>query len=99
MEAAVLEKPEVAEHLKKYVIISLIVDDRTELDEPITVIEDGKTITLETVGEKWSHMQRTQYQANAQPYYVQLDADGNKIVETSYAYDEDIEKFLKWLKY
>jgi thiol:disulfide interchange protein DsbD len=44
-------------------------------------------------------MQRTQYQANAQPYYVQLDADGNKIVETSYAYDEDIEKFLKWLKY
>jgi thiol:disulfide interchange protein DsbD len=99
MEAAVLEKPEVAEHLKKYVIISLIVDDRTELDEPITVIENGKTITLETVGEKWSHMQRTQYQANAQPYYVQLDADGNKIVEKSYAYDEDIEKFLKWLKY
>jgi thiol:disulfide interchange protein DsbD len=99
MEAAVLEKPEVAKHLKKYVIISLIVDDRTELDEPITVIENGKTITLETVGEKWSHMQRTQYQANAQPYYVQLDADGNKIVEKSYAYDEDIEKFLKWLKY
>ena len=99
MEAAVLEKPEVAEHLKKYVIISLIVDDRTELDEPITVIENGKTITLETVGEKWSHMQRTQYQANAQPYYVQLDADGNKIVETSYAYDEDIDKFLEWLAY
>ena len=99
MEAAVLEKPEVAEHLKKYVIISLIVDDRTELDEPITVIENGETITLETVGEKWSHMQRTQYQANAQPYYVQLDADGNKIVETSYAYDEDIDKFLEWLAY
>ncbi|MBQ2291066.1 MAG: thioredoxin family protein [Paludibacteraceae bacterium] len=99
MEAAVLEKPEVAEHLKKYVIISLIVDDRTELDEPITLIENGETITLETVGEKWSHMQRTQYQANAQPYYVQLDADGNKIVETSYAYDEDIDKFLEWLAY
>jgi thiol:disulfide interchange protein DsbD len=99
MEAAVLEKPEVAEHLKKYVLISLIVDDKTKLDKPITVTENGNTITLETVGEKWSHMQRTQYQANAQPYYVQLDADGNKIVETSYAYDEDIEKFLKWLKY
>ena len=99
MEAAVLEKPEVAEHLKKYVIISLIVDDRTELDEPITLIENGETITLETVGEKWSHMQRTQYEANAQPYYVQLDADGNKIVEDSYAYDEDIDKFLEWLAY
>jgi thiol:disulfide interchange protein DsbD len=99
MEAAVLTKPEVAEHMQKYVLISLIVDDKTKLAEPITVEENGNTITLETIGEKWSYMQRTKYQANAQPYYVQLDADGNKIVETSYAYDEDIEKFLKWLKY
>ena len=99
MEAAVLSKPEVAEHMHKYVLISLIVDDKTKLDEPITLEENGKTVTLKTIGDKWSHMQRTHYQSNAQPYYVQLDADGNKIVETSYAYDEDIEKFLKWLKY
>ena len=99
MEAAVLSKPEVAEHMHKYVLISLIVDDKTKLDEPITLEENGKTVTLKTIGDKWSHMQRSHYQSNAQPYYVQLDADGNKIVETSYAYDEDIEKFLKWLKY
>jgi thiol:disulfide interchange protein DsbD len=99
MEAAVLSKPEVAEHLHKYVLISLIVDDKTKLHEPIIVEENGKTVTLKTVGDKWSHMQRAHYQSNAQPYYVQLDADGNKIVETSYAYDEDIEKFLNWLKY
>ena len=99
MEAAVLSKPEVAEHMHKYVLISLIVDDKTKLDEPIVLEENGKTTTLKTVGDKWSHMQREQYQSNAQPYYVQLDADGNKIVETSYAYDEDIEKFLEWLKY
>ena len=99
MEAAVLSKPEVAEHMHKYVLISLIVDDKTKLAEPITVEENGKTVTLKTVGDKWSHMQRAHYQSNAQPYYVQLDAAGNRIVEGSYAYDEDIEKFLKWLKY
>ena len=99
MEAAVLSKPEVAEHMHKYVLISLIVDDKTKLEEPITVEENGKNVTLKTVGDKWSHMQRAYYQSNAQPYYVQLDADGKKIVETSYAYDEDIEKFLEWLKY
>ena len=99
MEAAVLSKPKVAEHMHKYVLISLIVDDKTKLPEPITVEENGKTVTLKTVGDKWSHMQRAHYQSNAQPYYVQLDADGNKIVETSYAYDEDIDKFLNWLKY
>ena len=99
MEAAVLSKPEVAEHMHKYVLISLIVDDKTKLEEPITVEENGKTVTLKTIGDKWSHMQRAHYQSNAQPYYVQLDADGNRIVEGSYAYDEDIEKFLDWLKY
>ena len=99
MEAAVLSKPEVAEHMNKYVLISLIVDDKTKLEEPIVLEENGKTVTLKTVGDKWSHMQRVQYQSNAQPYYVQLDADGNRIVEGSYAYDEDIEKFLNWLKY
>ena len=99
MEAAVLSKPEVAEHMHKYVLISLIVDDKTKLAEPITVEENGKTVTLKTIGDKWSHMQRSHYQSNAQPYYVQLDADGNRIVESSYAYDEDIAKFLEWLKY
>ena len=99
MEAAVLNKPEVAEHMHKYVLISLIVDDKTKLEEPITVEEYGKNVTLKTVGDKWSYMQRSHYQSNAQPYYVQLDADGNRIVESSYAYDEDIQKFLNWLKY
>ena len=99
MEAAVLSKPEVAEHMHKYVLISLIVDDKTKLEEPIVLEENGKKTTLKTVGDKWSHMQRVQYHSNAQPYYVQLDADGNRIVEGSYAYDEDIEKFLEWLKY
>ena len=99
MEAAVLSKPEVEEHMHKYVLISLIVDDKTKLAEPLTVQENGRAVTLKTVGDKWSYMQRTEYGANAQPYYVQLNPDGTRLVESAYSYDEDIEKFLNWLKY
>lgn len=99
MEAAVLSKPEVEARLRHYVLISLIVDDKTKLDEPIVLTENGRKVTLKTVGDKWSHMQRTVYGSNSQPQYIQLDADGNQIEPTTYAYDEDIEKFLRWLKY
>ncbi len=99
MEAAVLTKPEVEEHMHKYVLISLIVDDKTELAEPIVLEENGRKVTLKTVGDKWSYMQRTEYGANAQPYYVQLNPDGSHLVESTYSYDEDIDKFLEWLKY
>ena len=99
MEAAVLTKPEVEEHMHKYVLISLIVDDKTALAEPIVLEENGRKVTLKTVGDKWSYMQRTEYGANAQPYYVQLNPDGSRLVESTYSYDEDIDKFLEWLKY
>ena len=99
MEAAVLTKPEVEDHMHKYVLISLIVDDKTALAEPIVLEENGRKVTLKTVGDKWSYMQRTEYGANAQPYYVQLNPDGSRLVESTYSYDEDIDKFLEWLKY
>ena len=99
MEAAVLTKPEVEEYMHKYVLISLIVDDKTALAEPIVLEENGRKVTLKTVGDKWSYMQRTEYGANAQPYYVQLNPDGSRLVESTYSYDEDIDKFLEWLKY
>ncbi len=99
MEAAVLSKPEVETHLRNYVLISLIVDDKTPLPEPIETEENGRRITLKTVGDKWSYMQRTEYGANAQPFYIQLDTDGRRLVDTPYAYDEDIDKFLDWLVY
>lgn len=99
MEAAVLSKPEVEAHLRNYVLISLIVDDKTPLLEPIETEENGRKITLKTVGDKWSYMQRTEYGANAQPFYIQLDTEGKRLVGTPYAYDEDIDKFLDWLVY
>ncbi len=97
MEAKVLSDERVQKRLQDFVVVTLIVDDRTALAEPITVEENGKTITLKTVGDKWSHLQRSRFKANAQPYYIQLDANGNTISD-SYAYDEDVDKFLQWLR-
>ncbi len=99
MEAAVLSKPEVEARLRNYVLISLIVDDKTKLSAPVQVEENGKTVTLKTIGDKWSYKQRTEYGANAQPFYIQLDADGNRLTPTAYSYDEDIPEFLDWLIY
>ncbi len=98
MEAAVLSKPQVEARLRNYVFISLIVDDKTRLDEPILVLENGKERTLRTIGDKWSYLQRSVYGANAQPYYMQLSPDGTKLSD-SYSYDENIDKFLQWLIY
>lgn len=50
------------------------------------------------VGEKNSAIQRDQYGANAQPYYIQLSPDGERI-SSPYAFSIDPEKFLEWLEY
>ena len=97
MEAAVLSKPEVAEHMHKYVLISLIVDDKTKLAEPITLEENGKTVTLKTIGDKWSHMQRAHYQSNAQPYYV-LQGKKGAILGDPRGYDLSVEGFVEFLR-
>ena len=98
MEAAVWTDPEVAQLLNnEYVVISLYVDDKTALPEPIEVSENGKTRTLRTVGDKWSHFQRTRFGANAQPFYVLLSNDGQQLAP-SRSYDEDIAAYLDFLK-
>ncbi len=97
MEAAVWTDPSVADILKdKYVLISLFVDDKTPLPQPMTVTENGKEVKLRTVGDKWSYLQRYKFGANAQPFYVAVDNEG-KPLSGSYAYKEDIQAFLKFL--
>ena len=69
MEASVWTDPKVADILNNdYVLISLYVDDKTPLPEPIQVVENGQQRTLRTVGDKWSYLQRTKVGANTQPF-------------------------------
>ena len=97
MEAAVWSDAQVAEILNnKYVLISLFVDDKTALPEPIEVMENGQTRTLRTVGDKWSYLQRVKFGANAQPFYVLLDNEGRP-VNGSRSYNEDIQEYIHFL--
>lgn len=97
MEASVWTNIRVKDILEKdYVLITLIVDDKSKLPEPIEIVENGKTRVLRTVGDKWSYLQRSKFGANAQPFYVLLDGDG-KPLSPSYAFDEDVSKYIQFL--
>lgn len=97
MEGAVFDTPEVEKIIKEnFVLIKLMVDDKEELTLPMKVEENGKTILLETVGDKWSYLQRMKFGANSQPYYVMLDNSGLPLEAPAY-YDENVTKFVEWL--
>ena len=99
MEAAVWTDARVADKLKNdYVLISLYVDDKTPLQEPMIVTdEQGQQKTLRTVGAKWSYLQSHKFGANAQPFYVALDPVTGKPLTGSYAFNEDIPAYLDFL--
>ena len=97
MEAAVWTDPRVASKLDKdYVLISLYVDDKASLPEPIEVELNGRKRTLRTIGDKWSYLQSHKFGANAQPFYVALDNEGNPLTG-SYGYKEDVPAYLEFL--
>ena len=98
MELAVWTDPIVGGLMNDdYVLITLYVDNKTKLPEPIKVVENGKERTLRTLGDKWSYLQRVKFGANAQPFYVLIDNEG-KPLNKSYAYDEDVAKYVDFLQ-
>lgn len=97
MEGAVFDTPVVTGIIKEnFVLIKLMVDEKKALPEPMTVEENGQKLTLETVGDKWSYLQRVKFAANSQPYYIILDNDGKALVSPTY-YDENVTAFVEWL--
>ena len=98
MEAAVWTDHQVAEIMnEKYVLITLYVDDKTPLQEQITVEENGQKRTHRTVGDKWSYLQRSKFGANAQPFYVLVDNAGHPLTQ-SYSYNEDVAAYVRFLQ-
>jgi len=97
MEGSVFDTPDVRNLLESdYVLIKLMVDDKAKLDTPYTVEEYGGTTEIETVGDKWSYLQRHKFGINSQPYYVILDNAGRPLAP-SRAYDENVDEFVGWL--
>ncbi|HET9570165.1 MAG TPA: cytochrome c biogenesis protein CcdA [Bacteroidales bacterium] len=97
MENSVWQDERVKNILKNdYVLITLMVDDKTSLDKPLEIVVNGKKRTLRTIGDKWSYLQQYKFGANAQPFYVLLDRDAN-LLGPSRAYDEDTKSYIEFL--
>ena len=99
MEASVWTDDEVASLLTDdYVLVSLYVDDRKKLDKPVTVTgSDGKTTTLRTVGDRWSHLQQTRFGQLTQPLYVAISPDGQLLAKPM-GFTESAQGFADWLR-
>ena len=98
MEASVWTDSRVADKLNKdYVLISLYVDDKTPLKQPVEVkLPDGTSRTLRTIGDKWSYLQQSKFGYLAQPFYVPLDNAG-KPLNGSFSFKEDVPAYLEFL--
>lgn len=97
MEGAVFDTEVVRSTVENnFVMIKLMVDDKAPLEHPYKVEENGKSVTIETVGEKWSYLQRVKFSANSQPYYIILDPQGHALVPPRF-YDENLTAFVEWL--
>lgn len=98
MELAVWTDPKVSDIINNdYVLITLYVDNKTPLPAPVKIMENGTERTLRTVGDKWSYLQRVKFGANAQPFYVLIDNEGNPL-NKSYSYDENVPKYIEFLQ-
>ena len=103
MEGNVWGKPGVIDILRdKVVIVSLYVDDKTELplDEQTTVNLYGRNIDVRTIGNKWSAKQMRDYKTNTQPYYVMQSSDGVDLNNGAADYQNHSNpyKFKDWLE-
>ncbi len=99
MEQHVWVKDEILPILKNdVVLISLYVDDKRPLpagEEIESKLRPGKK--LKYIGQKWSEFQTIKYGANAQPFYVLLNVNEEKLNEPV-AYTPDAVEYHNWLK-
>lgn len=97
MEASVWPDKEVIRRLREdYVLISLYVDDKTELKEDEKYISSFSGKKVNTIGQKWSDFQASKFGTNSQPYYIITDHDG-KIMVPPQAYNLDISNYVSFL--
>lgn len=98
MEGAVLDNDNVHAMIEdNFTVIKLMVDEKKALPRPITVEEYGKKVILETYGDRWSYLQRYKFNANAQPFYVIINTDG-ELLSGPFSYDENIPRFVQFLE-
>jgi thiol:disulfide interchange protein len=96
MEASVWADPQVLKRLKEdYVLISLYVDDKTELAEN-EKFTNSRGKKIKTIGQKWADFQATKFNTNSQPYYVIVNPAGDVLVPAQ-AFNLDINNYVQFL--
>lgn len=83
--------------INEYVLISLYVDDKTELPEAEQYVSTTTGKKIKTIGNKWSDLQTTRFKTNSQPFYVLIDHNENVMLPPK-GYDTSIEGYTKFLK-
>ncbi|MCB0703805.1 MAG: thioredoxin family protein [Saprospiraceae bacterium] len=78
-----------------YVLVSLYVDERKELDEPY--ISPKSNRERRTVGNRWADFQEIHLAANAQPQYVLVDPQTGKILNKPVGYTPDVKDYEAFL--
>jgi len=100
MEEQVWSKDKIYKVLKEdYIIVSLYVDDRKELekDEQFQFLKhNGNIKNIKTIGDKWATLQTLNFQNNSQPYYVLLNHDMELLNHTT-AYTPNADEYFDWL--
>lgn len=96
MEAKVWSDPRVQERLRKFVIIALYTDDRTQLPENERIVSkvDGKV--KKTIGKVNEDIEIMMFNTNAIPLYAITDSRGN-ILNKPMATNMNVEDYIKWL--
>lgn len=97
MEASVWSDKEVLHRLKKdYVLISLYVDDKTDLPESEQYVSKFSGKKIKTLGNKWSDFQASTFATNSQPYYVIVN-NTSKVLVPPQAFNLDIKNYINFL--
>ncbi len=105
MEAQVWTDSKVFAHLRDdFVLLQLVVDDKTELDAKEQFVSKLTDRKITTLGGKWSEFEANRFGSNSQPYYVILDSDGNLLTDKNgktinpSPYNINIPSYLKFLE-
>lgn len=97
MEEKVWSQPQILSVLKnEVVLISLYVDDRTELPDDLVYTNSNDKL-IDTYGKKWSDLSITKYKANIQPYYVLMGHDESNLI-SPIGYTPDVDEYEVWLR-
>lgn len=101
LEGAVWTNDEVRNIINdKFILVSLMVDERTKLPEQIIKTNrKGETVILETVGELWGFLESEKFGIMAQPYHIIIDHNGKPLSQAmDYNNGKNVDNYIKFLE-